>query len=44
MRQQFPVDVSCRLFYAQQDVVNMLYSAFQRQLCIVHGFFSQGLT
>lgn len=43
MSQQIEIDVTCRLFHTQQNVVDMLCSALQRMLRINHRLFFQNL-
>ena len=41
MLQQIIVNIARCLFHPQQDIIDTLYSAFQRLLSIEHGFLSQ---
>ena len=40
MGHHLPIDVACRLFHAEQHVVNILYSSLQAVFAIAHGFLS----
>ena len=40
MCHHLPIDVACRLFHAQQDVIDVLHRCIQRLLGIMHGSFS----